>query len=1562
VATAITFALTGFYEYEDYEPYYVKNIYVEIDGYGNVSLTPYDVDYDIWHEAGAINIILRSRVNEEDISIAIPDGWEYLIGTDREYDYMHWYGYNTETYEYATNQEPYTQMYHSYGTFETHYHVAEAYGEYEAYYGDEAVSEEHYDENKDYIIITITPSGGVIGYGLVPFSSGIFVHFNSNGANPMPDGSQAREVQEGSFTVGAGGMPILPGGGPLGNVQFMSWNFQQDGMGQVFDHDTPITQDTTVYAQWGYLVTFSDGNPTLNMPPNTHPLHPTYPGNPTFHGPRLVPIGGFSFQTANAQFDWVNIAWPNPPTKPGHTFTGWDIIEPGSGSGGLGTPATPFTGTTVITNVTELWARWTLNPIPTVTFDPQGGVLGSNLTGGAAQSLTRQSFVGMTVFQSSGVPPSLLTQRPNTSTAWPRSAPQILPGPGQSNMTLANWWTQPGGWATAGNTYWSGPGAANTYQTAAVWHPYNLAHYAIVDNDITVYANWVFRMHFHPNGGRVVGQVGGNWHFWSPYDRWDWNFRDMPVTTPAAERTVGNSRVYRNGHFVQGLPDDPMEGPTTIHIFAGWWSHPVEAYIPIGSEPAGVYQITNATPLTGNRTVYARWLIPGGGTPVNIAFNVAQNGGNWPVHNSPGVMVGNLNHNITRVVGQIYRPYLPERAGHMFYGWFPNPDGTGERFTRHILSTTPDTLYAVFLPYVRVVFDLQYGVANDYPQTVCANAVALERRVPIGRTLDEFIPLWHSGDIGIVLPSTPPGGTPVRTPWYGYFATWRLHWWVVTRPHHEVHDRDWGSRYSSHWNTTYDGSGGTDAIFTGNTPVWDPGGGYLRVYAQWRAQVVFIANPPGFSMERWASVAIGHSFNSHMTHPHSPGRPAPVFPTLATWPELSVVPHALLGWNTAADGSGTWFTPETIVSRNAANPSYPGVGGIGNPLILYAIWSDYVVFNHGAAPPSVILPHHQYRSVSPLGQPLSAGVSPIAGPGGTFPTGIPVPAPVWSEHEFIGWNTQRDGFGVWVTNTFQVVRPIQVYAIWNATVIFNATGGTVVETQGQPARGLTSPVTVRALTEIGRDGSNPLLIGPQPMAHLDPQRPHVRGPWEFVHWNTHRWGLLNDTGYIYTYYNRIVPHNMNLYAQWQTNVIFDLDGGNIEGNPADVTRTAVPELSIMDNRPVGQGMPPDPVRQYYTFVGWEREIWCTIEDDYIWVPFTGQCEINEPNILVVARWVRNLIPFEFIKTNDGFYFDGINLEPLAGAVFSLWRQVDTSGVITWQQVEINPGAVFPASVYELASAPVTGAVGLMLTHDSVYRLREISVPAPFSLPPDGHYWEITTGTSSVTSITRIHPDAALIYRIPELRFSDDVWRLANMRDVVFRFHKTDWGLYANEGHPNHPWEFLLAGAQFRMFRFIGTSLGVGEQVIFNADGTLADPTRWEEITQHLNRTTSTGLTGAGQYIRYDIDPRYVYHIVESVSPPGYAPPWGQWRINVVHVASTGLVTQVVTIGDSFTPGFIQVPTVTNYWFVGNRPQLELPLTGGDGVSTFTMAAGFSIVCIAGAILFMFIAKKKHRNK
>lgn len=62
------------------------------------------------------------------------------------------------------------------------------------------------------------------------------------------------------------------------------------------------------------------------------------------------------------------------------------------------------------------------------------------------------------------------------------------------------------------------------------------------------------------------------------------------------------------------------------------------------------------------------------------------------------------------------------KDGHMFWGWLPNP-------------------------YVRIIFDLAYGNSGTLPAILeCANAVHMERRVPIGLTMDELIPLWYFSD------------------------------------------------------------------------------------------------------------------------------------------------------------------------------------------------------------------------------------------------------------------------------------------------------------------------------------------------------------------------------------------------------------------------------------------------------------------------------------------------------------------------------------------------------------------------------------------------------------------------------------------------------------------------------------------------------------------------------------------------------------------------------------------------------------------------------------------------
>jgi uncharacterized repeat protein (TIGR02543 family) len=100
---------------------------------------------------------------------------------------------------------------------------------------------------------------------------------------------------------------------------FTSWNTQADGGGSPFTALTTVSGDITVYAQWvsySYTVTF-DAN-----------------GGETAANPAAKTV---------ASPDTTIDALPNPPTRSGYAFAGWNTASDGSGS--------PFTALTVYSSL-----------------------------------------------------------------------------------------------------------------------------------------------------------------------------------------------------------------------------------------------------------------------------------------------------------------------------------------------------------------------------------------------------------------------------------------------------------------------------------------------------------------------------------------------------------------------------------------------------------------------------------------------------------------------------------------------------------------------------------------------------------------------------------------------------------------------------------------------------------------------------------------------------------------------------------------------------------------------------------------------------------------------------------------------------------------------------------------------------------------------------------------------------------------------------------------------------------------------------------------------------------
>ena len=137
-------------------------------------------------------------------------------------------------------------------------------------------------------------------------------------------------------------------------------------------------------------------------------------------------------------------------------------------------------------------------------------------------------------------------------------------------------------------------------------------------------------------------------------------------------------------------------------------------------------------------------------------------------------------------------------------------------------------------------------------------------------------------------------------------------------------------------------------------------------------------------------------------------------PTEANWPALIFPGWQVRGFNTASDGTGEWFTADTVVNASMS---------------VFSIWTRDTLFFAGMGPEDTILPENGQRLV-PVGSPISA-------------VGMPPDPQSWPGHGFRNWNTSPDGTGATVSPSFIIERPLRIYAIWHTGLLFNATGGEI---------------------------------------------------------------------------------------------------------------------------------------------------------------------------------------------------------------------------------------------------------------------------------------------------------------------------------------------------------------------------------------------------------------------------------------------------------------------------------------------------------------------------------------
>ena len=439
------------------------------------------------------------------------------------------------------------------------------------------------------------------------------------------------------LTANAGSSITLPSGSGLtrSGYTFGGWNTQNDGYGTNYavGASYPVTGDVTLYAKWivagtgTYVVTYVSNG-----------------GSGTASATQTVTAGSS-----------IALRGQGNLTRTGYAFDGWNTSAAGTGMNYAANSSYMVTG-----NVT-LYARW----VYTITFDINNGSgrapatqtpvasLSITLPGGDGLTRTGYTFGGWNT-NSSGTGMNYAAGASYTGTGnitlyakWiaagaatytvifilnggSGTAPATQTAAAGSSITLASGsglyrsgYTF-GGWNT--NTY----GTGTTYAAGTSYE---------VTYNVTLYARWVYAVTYDINGGTG--------------------------TTPAAQTApLGSTITLPSG---SGLT-------RTGYAFGGWNTS--------ADGTGNNYAANSSYTITGNVTLYARWIIN-----YTVTFSVNSGSGT-----APAAQTVTSGSNITLP----YDSGFYRDGGYTFGGWNTSAAGTGTNYSAgsSYTPTSNVTLYA----------------------------------------------------------------------------------------------------------------------------------------------------------------------------------------------------------------------------------------------------------------------------------------------------------------------------------------------------------------------------------------------------------------------------------------------------------------------------------------------------------------------------------------------------------------------------------------------------------------------------------------------------------------------------------------------------------------------------------------------------------------------------------------------------------------------------------------------------------------------------------------------------
>jgi uncharacterized repeat protein (TIGR02543 family) len=452
----------------------------------------------------------------------------------------------------------------------------------------------------------------------------------------------------------------------MAGYSFTCWNTQADGNGT--DHAPGATfamgsSNVVLYAKWTalptYTVTYNANGGSGGLPSDT---------NSYLAGATVTVLGNGTL------------------TKTWCTFAGWNTQANGNGTD-VAPGATFAMGASNVT----LYAKWTLLPTYTVTYNANGG-------SGGLPSDTNSYLSGATV---TALGNGTLTKAGYSFAGWNTQAdgngtdvaPRATFAMGASNVTLYAKWTALPTYTVAYNANGGSgglPADSNSYLTGAA---VTVLGNGTLTNPGYLFANW----NTQPDGSGTSLAPAATFAMGSSnvtlYSMWT----ALPTYTLTYNANGGSGGLpadnnsYLAGTTVTVLGNGTLTNPG--NAFAGWNTQPDGSGTSLA--PTATFTIGSA-----NVTLYAVWTaIP----TYSVTYNA--NGGS-------GGLPTDSNSYLTGATVRVLGSGTLTNPGNTFVSWSTQPGGSGTALTpaaTFAMGSTNVTIYAVWTPIICPV-NMSYNI------------------------------------------------------------------------------------------------------------------------------------------------------------------------------------------------------------------------------------------------------------------------------------------------------------------------------------------------------------------------------------------------------------------------------------------------------------------------------------------------------------------------------------------------------------------------------------------------------------------------------------------------------------------------------------------------------------------------------------------------------------------------------------------------------------------------------------------------------------------------------------